>query len=77
MYVIERDIEGRKHFYAGYISEYSPHSFAESGIQWNVTMTQYTKFDSDTADKIVKQLADMGITDVTKRTIFEKRKKAA
>lgn len=76
MYVIERMIEGRKHFYAGYISEYSPKAFAESGVQWNKSLGRYSKFDEFVADQIVKQLAGMGIVDVEKKMILEKRKKA-
>lgn len=63
MYVIEREIDGRTHFYAGYISAPSPKAFAECGVQWNVTKA------------IIKQLAEMGITDVQKKMILEKRKK--
>jgi len=73
-FVITRDIDGVKHYYAGYVSEWSPEAFMESGPVWNRTITRYAKLDEPIADAAKKQLTEMGYA-VEKELIFDKRKK--
>jgi len=75
-FVITRDIDGLKHYYAGYVSEWSPKSFMESGPVWNRTITQYAKQDEPIADAAMKQLTEMGYA-VEKQLLMEKRKKGS
>lgn len=74
-FVITRNIDGVKHYYAGYVSEWSPDAFMDSGPVWNRTITSYAKLSDSMADAAIKQLTQMGYV-VEKELIFEKRKKA-
>jgi hypothetical protein len=73
-YVISTNIDGVKHYYAGYVSEWSPAAFRDSGPIWNRTITQYAKLDEPMADAAKKQLIEMGYT-VEKELVFDKRRK--